>query len=208
MERKVVIAVSLIVFLVCVGMFINMNFSHSSNTDYDNSEVMKKIDSLIMYSNQTYVETNPENNILIRGLGVHNPEDLEKISKYVKDFFGYNCKVVKAIPTTSKMYSYDNNSTLEVSQCISEIGPTETKTIYVTNEDIISEGLNLRGGTYLNSNIIIIEHTKSDKKTVIHELGHTLGLDHCDNLNCLMSIHNDDYEVKDFCNNCKKKLKK
>ena len=66
----------------------------------------------------------------------------------------------------------------------------------------------LRGATYRNADVVIIELNKFNKKTVLHEIGHTLGLDHCDNLNCLMSIHNDDYEVKDFCNNCKKKLKK
>ncbi len=47
-------------------------------------------------------------------------------------------------------------------------------------------------------------------KEAIHELGHTYGLDHCQNPKCIMyfsnSIRDTDRKGPRFCNNCKNKL--
>jgi archaemetzincin len=47
-------------------------------------------------------------------------------------------------------------------------------------------------------------------KEAIHELGHTYGLDHCQNPKCIMyfsnSIRDTDRKGPGFCNNCKNKL--
>jgi archaemetzincin len=48
------------------------------------------------------------------------------------------------------------------------------------------------------------------KKEVTHELGHTLGLPHCDNKKCVMSFSNSleevDYKTPNFCSKCLAKL--
>ncbi|MEM3553304.1 MAG: archaemetzincin family Zn-dependent metalloprotease [Candidatus Bathyarchaeia archaeon] len=47
-------------------------------------------------------------------------------------------------------------------------------------------------------------------KEATHELGHTFGLTHCKNLNCVMFFSNSlldtDRKTENFCLNCKKKL--
>jgi len=47
-------------------------------------------------------------------------------------------------------------------------------------------------------------------KTVIHEIGHTLGLNHCDNPRCVMRFSNHvgetDFKNKNFCSTCRKKV--
>lgn len=50
------------------------------------------------------------------------------------------------------------------------------------------------------------------KKVSVHELGHNLGLDHCENTRCVMtdaveSIHTTDKAKIDLCSNCKRDLK-
>ncbi len=47
-------------------------------------------------------------------------------------------------------------------------------------------------------------------KEAVHELGHTYGLNHCPNSECVMHFSNSladtDYKKSDFCSNCEKKL--
>ncbi|MCS7106475.1 MAG: matrixin family metalloprotease, partial [Candidatus Aenigmarchaeota archaeon] len=48
-------------------------------------------------------------------------------------------------------------------------------------------------------------------KEAIHEMGHVLGLKHCENPECVMSFSNTVFDVdrktKNLCEKCKKQLK-
>jgi predicted Zn-dependent protease len=69
--------------------------------------------------------------------------------------------------------------------------------------------MRLRGYTTLYGKSIFVRSNRSFlKETIIHEIGHTLGLDHCDDLTCIMAINNDTYDSGDFCNKCKSKINK
>lgn len=142
--------------------------------------------------------------VYVKGLGNYNQKDVNKIASYVTKFFGYNCIVEDGVPTTKKMYY--GGSDLDVSQCVFELSRNGIKTIYVTNENLVNKGQQIRGGTFLRCNTVIVEHTDYDETTVLHEVGHTLGLVHCDNKKCLMAIDNDAEVTMDFCDKCKRTL--
>lgn len=180
-----------------VGILLNKMPDIDSTSSQNNVKILNEKES-------EEVQPKPESVVHIKGLGNYNQKDVDKVAEYVNKFFGYKCIIEEGVPTNSEMYYGGNN--LDVSQCIFELNRHGVKTIYVTNENVVNKGQQIRGGTFLRCNTVIVEHTDYDESTVLHEVGHTLGLVHCDNPKCLMAINNDSENTMDFCDKCKKQL--
>lgn len=180
-----------------VGILLNKMPDIDSTSSQNNVKILNEKES-------EEVQPKPESAVHIKGLGNYNQKDVDKVAEYVNKFFGYKCIIEEGVPTNSEMYYGGNN--LDVSQCIFELNRHGVKTIYVTNENVVNKGQQIRGGTFLRCNTVIVEHTDYDESTVLHEVGHTLGLVHCDNPKCLMAINNDSENTMDFCDKCKKQL--
>jgi len=101
-------------------------------------------------------------------------------------------------------------------------------TLMITDSDLYYAGLNFIFGLeepVISSAIVSIARLRPEfydqrpdqnllkertVKEVIHELGHYLGLDHCNNSLCVMcfspSVFDVDKKEKEFCDNCKIKM--
>lgn len=137
----------------------------------------------------------------------------------------FGCKVVTAkkieIPAGSfnkELNQYEAGAMLAALKK-QFISPNERK-LGVTEADLYSPGLNfVFGQAEFNSQFAVISlsrlHDENQfltrvSKEAIHELGHTLGLDHCPNINCVMhfsnSLHDTDIKGITFCLKCQPKL--
>jgi hypothetical protein len=142
--------------------------------------------------------------IYISGLGDFNQSDLEFASKEVTKVFGIKCEIIDPVKTTPELYS-DNTKKLDREKCGSVLRPSN-KTIYITNEYF--DDKNISGIAMKNGKLVVASNTCNHlKNTILHELGHTFGMDHCDDNKCIMGTRNIMTCNDEFCNNCKTKLK-
>lgn len=159
--------------------------------------------NIIQPSEPSVVNVIPKNDtIYIRGLGKYQEPDLEFASKTIKDFYGYPCKIIESVGTTKNMYS--DNQSLDDYKTLTILKSNNT-TLYITDEFVKQDSQELRGSSLMSTNNIIVRgDTSFMKSTIIHELGHLLYLEHCDDLTCVMALNNDEYDSGDFCMKCKK----
>jgi hypothetical protein len=152
------------------------------------------------------IATNPyqskmSQQILIKGVGNVSQSTLYEAQSIVKSFFGVTPQISESIILYDSHYI--NSNTINGDRFVTDITPT-VKTIYVTDLKIFGQNISVRGITRINGKALLIESGSHLKETIIHELGHTFGLYHCNNLSCIMAINNDEYDSGDFCNKCKR----
>jgi len=197
--------------LIICGLIFIVNRSSDflgGLTDINSKDVKDKIDGLLS-PNEESSSTKKDGNVTfhIVGLGDYSQSDLVMAKKYVEEFYGFKCVVDGNVPTKPSMY-VENSITLDITKCLAELSVQGQKTIYVTNEKVYSKKWGMvRGMTHIRGNTVIVNGGKNLQETVIHELGHTLGLGHCDNPQCVMAVNNDAEDTGQFCSKCKNQLK-
>ena len=139
---------------------------------------------------------------IIKSLGDIPEKDLHTAGRILNDFFGYESEIGEKMEIRSNFLTNDRTG-IEASTCLSNLSDG-TYTVVLTKENLYDNGVLLRGYTTMNGRTILMRNKESFlKETLIHEIGHTLGLDHCDNLSCIMAINNDEQDSGDFCEICK-----
>ena len=167
--------------------------------------------------------------INIQPLGKVSKKYILQVKKSVKTFYGYDCKILSPKKITNNMLSkitrrIDANKALRTNE-------TNGNLLYVTEKDICHFkdklrpeygifGLGLRPGKTCIVSTFRLKKNVSKQKTLerlekvaLHEIGHNLGLKHCDNdKKCMMNdargtIKQVDFGNVWFCDKCRKQLK-
>jgi len=169
--------------------------------------------------------------IYIVPIGKVERDLLNFLCRRLEEIFPFPCKVGKSLP--EPFYAYDRNrnqynSRLILNKMETEFFDEAEKVLGVANFDLYTPGLNfvfglacLRG----KYGIIALPRLRQSfyglpededlylsrvTKEAVHELGHTFGLDHCKDKECVMyfsnSLRDTDYKGENFCKKCYRKL--
>ena len=149
----------------------------------------------------------------------------QKVATQIKTIYPYvNIKPQIPLPATS-YYSPRNRFRADtIIAFLKKATPSEHVTIGLTNKDISTTNENIKdwgvmGLGYRPGNSCVVSSFRLNKenlssqfyKVCIHELGHTVGLDHCPVKSCFMRDAeggNPLDEEKEFCEKCRKVLSK
>jgi len=170
--------------------------------------------------------------VVVVPIGDLNPRYLEYLEEELKAKFG-SCAVENRIQMPVEAYNpqreqYMSGILLQRLQAVCSDASMEVKVLGVTGEDLYSPGLNfVFGQAQLGGQHAVISLRRLDPvfygvaadrgsflhrmvKEAVHELGHTLGLEHCPNRRCVMHFSNSlwDTDIKEdwFCGRCMAKL--
>lgn len=141
--------------------------------------------------------------LIIRGIGNVSPSSLLEVKRIIEDFFGVSPKICESV--SLPYYLSMNDNTIDGDKFVTDI-VSDVKTIYITDKNIFGQNMSVRGITRINGKTLLIENSSFMKETLIHEIGHSIGLYHCNDLSCIMAINNDEFDSGKFCDRCKNTL--
>ena len=133
-------------------------------------------------------------------MGEHDTANVEAACRTIQRVFTFGTRVKghRRLPETC----IKQNNELDGNQCLSELRREGEHCVYITNQMMYSEDLSVRGLTNLYGSVILMKNNPYFEKVLIHEMGHVLGLRHCENLACVMAIRNDAEGTEKFCEQC------
>ena len=170
------------------------NFKQSTNEGNHNPQIEE--------SNHT----NQSETVIIRPLGNVDYDDLEDASKIIKEFYGFNCVIGSSEPITEDLYISGTDQIVNAKSCLHKFS-TKNRVVYIVDKKLWADGDYLRGFASTSGGFVVVRGEKSFlRETIIHEIGHTFGLGHCDDMSCIMAINNDEYDSGTFCDKCRNKI--
>jgi len=165
--------------------------------------------------------------VYIQPLSSVNNNTIQSIKKSVELFYGFKCEIRKEIPLTEDILA-SSKKRYEASKILSKYKSSEN-ILLITEKDIayydkkrnVKEwgiiGLGYRPGTVCIVSTYRIKRNVPSQifidrlyKVSLHEIGHNLGLNHCDkDSKCIMNdakgtVREIDQEKIYLCPNCKK----
>lgn len=155
-------------------------------------------------------------------IGDIEPEILEMLPQRLS-FFPFKIKVLNKASIPEKSYN-DKRDQYESSYFLKMVRKYPgDRGLGITDVDLYAEPLNFVFGQAEISGkaaVISLHRLKGEKeiyhsravKEAVHELGHTIGMEHCKNAKCVMHFSNclEETDIKEekFCKNCQEELER
>lgn len=163
---------------------------------------------------------NDSNCYYVNSLGKFDNKIMKDICFVIDSVFDYNTIISGTYNINDYKFASENDI-YDVRKIINKIGHNK-KTLILTEKQItVDNRVNLKyfGAGSLCGNVCVVssfnlkKNVTNDvlkerlKKVTIHEIGHNIGIKHCNNKNCIMcnDVKIDDQKIY-FCNNCKKQI--
>lgn len=147
------------------------------------------------------LELVPDDTVRVVGLGIHEVSDLDTAASIVSSFWKCPAVVRGSVPASPDMYRDSALMDYEVLYSLRK----SARFLYITDEPLFSDTVELRGAALVWCNNMVVRGDLSFMRgTIIHEMGHLHGLEHCANLACVMAVDNDEYDTGDLCAVCRK----
>jgi len=165
-------------------------------------------------------------------LGLDEESILEVLGRDLKRVFDIQVRIVNHLEIPANSHNPQRNQyqatlfLIAMRRCMDP--EKKERVLGVTDKDLYVEGLNfVFGQAELSGFFAVISFArlhqsfyklpedrvlflKRAKKEAVHELGHTFGLKHCPNSNCVMcfsnSLHDTDRKSDEFCQSCKTRI--
>lgn len=187
-----------IISIVFYSLYLKDEMQKKSNVSIlqNPHQVEKTIQKVEKTQNKDY--------IIIRKLGNVEDSDVKDAINIIKDFYGYRCIVKSGFDITDEMKINGTDDILNAEKILSQVGH-QNKTLFLVDKRIWYNGQMLRGFTDRSTTVVRGEKSFL-RETIIHELGHTLGLTHCDDKTCVMALDNDEYDSGTFCKKCSRQI--
>jgi len=164
--------------------------------------------------------------IQIASVGSINDEIMQMIARHVKEMFGLEVEIYTQLPEPDYALDVKRNqySSTVILRNIAPFAANSEKFLGITEVDLFIPMMTfVYGQAQLSGKVAVVSMARlkpefygmpPDKdlmvrrirKEVSHELGHTLGLVHCADKVCLMSLSTEilqvDLKSEEFCKNC------
>lgn len=154
----------------------------------------------------TYLSFNPEDKIIIIGLEDVSIDRLYYAEKVIKNYYGLKTEVKTQNMKIDDIYYSDQTKTTVVCSTFVRGFTSKDRVIFLTDKQMKGYSGSVRGYTTVKGRVVIATSKEHLEETVIHEIGHTYGLLHCDNLTCIMAIYNDEQDSGKLCATCKRNI--
>ena len=188
--------VAIVLFLIC-----ELIFSPKSNVPLGLENIDTKCCSNVQCNKPSTNKSFQKHIVAVKALGNVDESDIYDVINVIEQFYGYTAYVGTPIKLTQDLF-VDGSDIVNADACLNKFFSKE-KVVYVLDKRLWRNGNYLRGYAATNGGTVFVRGEKSYlRETTIHELGHTLGLNHCNDLSCIMAINNDQYDSGTFCRKC------